>query len=82
MERAGRTALPFFIRVAILTLAGHHGKTTYSSGHGAPGYVAFLTGASAQQNYRSRAGARQRGRAADGGIETGAVCLHGGGDQR
>lgn len=60
MQRAGLTALPFFLRVVILTLAGHHGKTTYSSGHVAPGYVAFLSGTSAQQNYRSRAGARQR----------------------
>lgn len=56
MQRAGLTALPFFLRVVILTLAGHHGKTTYSSGHVAPGYVAFLSGTSAQQNYRSRAG--------------------------
>ncbi|VTN55409.1 acetyl-CoA carboxylase subunit beta [Klebsiella pneumoniae] len=39
---------PFYSYALTVNSYGHHGKRSYSSGHVAPGYVAFLSGTSAQ----------------------------------
>lgn len=48
-QRAGPGGAALFYSYALTVNSyGHHGKRSYSSGHVAPGYVAFLSGTSAQ----------------------------------
>ena len=48
-QRAGPGGAALFYSYALtVNSCGHHGKRSYSSGHVAPGYVAFLSGTSAQ----------------------------------